>query len=368
MKLPTAERSRTSFLGILRTPQGSTILIAVENMPIAPQVAPTVATGVDYDHPVESRESGEGVVAAGVIVETLDYYPYGSPRLDNKAGGYSGEKRKYIGQEYDSATSLSYLNARYYNSAQGQFISEDPVFNGAPKGQNLEDPQSLNAYSYAEDNPITNEDPSGKLSASQKAAISATFSQISQTLSSIQGFLTGAASAAGSTIASSPLNPFSIPVAHAPTSQASLVPQTYLSAAGPTNQAYNNGFNAGYDFGTKATQAGFAIGSILSGVGAVDLSIDASTIGAQGISADSLGSHVLARMSERGVTIEQINDTIQNGQSFEYFHDGAQKVGYYNPSSQIFVGQIKDSGNITTVITNATPQYIENLKNLPAGK
>ncbi len=49
-----------------------------------------------------------------------------------------------------------------YNSAQGQFLSEDPVFLGDPKQQNLKDPQSLNSYSFANDNPITNEDPSGR--------------------------------------------------------------------------------------------------------------------------------------------------------------------------------------------------------------
>jgi hypothetical protein len=52
------------------------------------------------------------------------------------------------------------LNARYYNGVQGQFISEDPVFLGGQ--QNLQDPQSLNAYSYSEDNPIIKEDPTGK--------------------------------------------------------------------------------------------------------------------------------------------------------------------------------------------------------------
>jgi len=52
------------------------------------------------------------------------------------------------------------LNARYYDSTQGQFISEDPIFLGSR--QNLTDPQSLNAYSYSEDNPIIKEDPLGK--------------------------------------------------------------------------------------------------------------------------------------------------------------------------------------------------------------
>jgi RHS repeat-associated protein len=63
----------------------------------------------------------------------------------------------------DTATGLSYLNARYYNGTQGQFISQDPVFLASPPQQNLQDPQSLNAYSYSQDNPITQEDPLGKL-------------------------------------------------------------------------------------------------------------------------------------------------------------------------------------------------------------
>jgi RHS repeat-associated protein len=56
----------------------------------------------------------------------------------------------------------AFLNARYYNSAQGQFLSEEPVFLGDPKSQVLTDPQSLNSYSYANDNPIVKSDPSGK--------------------------------------------------------------------------------------------------------------------------------------------------------------------------------------------------------------
>jgi RHS repeat-associated protein len=52
------------------------------------------------------------------------------------------------------------LNARYYDSPQGQFISQDPIF--LSSSQNLTDPQSLNAYSYSEDNPIIKSDPNGK--------------------------------------------------------------------------------------------------------------------------------------------------------------------------------------------------------------
>lgn len=56
----------------------------------------------------------------------------------------------------------AFLNARYYDGNHGQFISQDPVFLGDPSQQNLVDPQSLNAYSYSADNPITKSDPNGK--------------------------------------------------------------------------------------------------------------------------------------------------------------------------------------------------------------
>jgi RHS repeat-associated protein len=110
---------------------------------------------------------------SGTVVETLAYYPYGAIRIDNTAGSYSGESRKYIGQMYDAATQLSYLNARYYNGTRGQFISEDAVFLALGNlhqtqqlrhdyGTLLATPQSLNSYSYASDNPVVNKDPTGR--------------------------------------------------------------------------------------------------------------------------------------------------------------------------------------------------------------
>jgi RHS repeat-associated protein len=96
----------------------------------------------------------------GAIGELLDYQPYGSSRLDEKTS--FNEQRKFIGEQYDAASGLSYLNARYYNGSNGRFISEDPTFLGDPKSQDLTNPQSLNSYNYANGNPITNRDPSGK--------------------------------------------------------------------------------------------------------------------------------------------------------------------------------------------------------------
>jgi len=107
--------------------------------------------------------TGSNIVTdqTGAVVETLDYYPYGGLRLDSKTN-YGGAKYKYAGTQYDAGTGLDYAQQRYYNSARGNFISEDPVFLGDPKSQVLTDPQSLNVYSYANDNPITRNDPTGR--------------------------------------------------------------------------------------------------------------------------------------------------------------------------------------------------------------
>ncbi len=97
---------------------------------------------------------------SATVVQLLDYYPYGGNRLNEKSGGFD-EQRKFSNHEYDQDTGLNYMNARYYNSNYGSFISEDPVFLGLGGGQVasleekkkfnsfLSDPQQLNSYSYA---------------------------------------------------------------------------------------------------------------------------------------------------------------------------------------------------------------------------
>lgn len=71
------------------------------------------------------------------------------------------EQRQFIGEEYDAETGLNYLNARYYDSKTGRFTSQDPMFWALPT-ELLADPQQLNSYSYARNNPIIGSDPSGE--------------------------------------------------------------------------------------------------------------------------------------------------------------------------------------------------------------
>src|ERR1700719_1796692 len=111
------------------------------------QTASGVATGTAqtrYMHPDHLGSTNVVTNASGTVVQTLDYYPYGGTRVSASIGG-ADSARKYIDQCADQS-GLDYLNARYYSSSQGQFLSEDPVFLGDPKGQDLKNPQNLNTY------------------------------------------------------------------------------------------------------------------------------------------------------------------------------------------------------------------------------
>lgn len=66
---------------------------------------------------------------------------------------------KYAGYYYDKETKTYYLKARYYNPEIQRFISED-TYRGV-----LEDPLSLNLYTYVKNNPLIYVDPTGHVTA-----------------------------------------------------------------------------------------------------------------------------------------------------------------------------------------------------------
>jgi RHS repeat-associated protein len=121
-----------------------------------------------YVHPDHLGSTNVVTDASGTVAQLFDYYPYGATRVSSTTFP-TNEKRQYIGQLYDQGSGLNYLNARYYDSARGQFTSQDPAFWGSK--QNLLDPQSLNAYSYAEDNPVTKKDPKGLAATPQRIVL-----------------------------------------------------------------------------------------------------------------------------------------------------------------------------------------------------
>jgi RHS repeat-associated protein len=62
--------------------------------------------------------------------------------------------RGFVGGTVDSTTGFTNLGAREYDPGTGRFLSVDPVLE-------TDDPQQMNGYSYAANNPVTFSDPTG---------------------------------------------------------------------------------------------------------------------------------------------------------------------------------------------------------------
>ena len=110
----------------------------------------------------------------GNVVERRDYLPYGEERLEviediEHPELYESESYGYTDKELDDETGLMYYSARYYDPVIGRFISVDPlVLDEAQKSEQnlqeiLQNPQMLNAYTYALNNPVQYTDPSGEI-------------------------------------------------------------------------------------------------------------------------------------------------------------------------------------------------------------
>ncbi|MFE7331906.1 RHS repeat-associated core domain-containing protein [Streptomyces sp. NPDC057565] len=78
--------------------------------------------------------------------------PFGAPR--GTSTGTWPDDKAFLGKPADTATGLTHIGAREYDPTTGQFISVDPVLDTT-------DPQSLNGYTYADNNPVTHADPTG---------------------------------------------------------------------------------------------------------------------------------------------------------------------------------------------------------------
>jgi RHS repeat-associated protein len=68
----------------------------------------------------------------------------------------------FTGQYHDFETDLDYFRARYFGSSMGRFMTPD--WSAKPQGVPyavLDDPQSLNLYTYVRNNPLNRTDPDG---------------------------------------------------------------------------------------------------------------------------------------------------------------------------------------------------------------
>jgi RHS repeat-associated protein len=96
---------------------------------------------------------------SGTIQSESDYYPWGGELkfLNNDPNHY-----KFTGKERDSESGNDYFEARYYSSAMGRFLIPDWSVKIEPVPYaKLDNPQSLNLYSYVLNSPLSNLDTDG---------------------------------------------------------------------------------------------------------------------------------------------------------------------------------------------------------------
>jgi RHS repeat-associated protein len=86
------------------------------------------------------------------VATATTYEPFG--KVLQQAGN-SGTVYGFTGEQYDTSTEQLYLRARYYNPGLHTFMGKDP-WNGNP-GR----PQSMNGWSYVDNNSVNLTDPTG---------------------------------------------------------------------------------------------------------------------------------------------------------------------------------------------------------------
>ena len=100
----------------------------------------------------------------------------------------------YNGENYNERSGLQYLRARYYEPETGTFLTRDSYLG------NIMNPLSQNRYSYAENNPIMNVDPSGHIAKWIKNLGSAIKSTVTNVVSSVKSFATKVVTAVKNTV------------------------------------------------------------------------------------------------------------------------------------------------------------------------
>src|SRR6185312_8536561 len=118
-------------------------------------VAVTSGT-VHYWHGDHLGSSSVITDSTGAKVQAITYQPHGGVNTNQSFTTPAVDvPYKFTGKEFDSSTDFYYYESRYYDPWFGRFISPDTIV------PNPTDPQDLNRYTYAGNNPLRYTDPTG---------------------------------------------------------------------------------------------------------------------------------------------------------------------------------------------------------------
>ncbi|MFF8948500.1 RHS repeat-associated core domain-containing protein [Streptomyces sp. NPDC014940] len=127
---------------------------------IAGETVATHSSDGHFTYLIPDRQ-GTGTLAIDSQTQAVtrrQYKPFGEQR--DQTGTWTAGQRGYVGGTQDDNTGLTNLGAREYDPSIGRFLAPDPLLDTG-------DPQSWNAYDYADDTPVTSSDPSGLCMADQ---------------------------------------------------------------------------------------------------------------------------------------------------------------------------------------------------------
>ncbi|MGW8362914.1 ricin-type beta-trefoil lectin domain protein [Streptomyces wedmorensis] len=164
---------------VRRNPGKTTLTLGTDELIVdtSSTATPKPQTGI-RSYPVPGGmtivRTGAGTAAGAFVVQVADHHgtdglaidlstlvatrrvsdPFGNPRGAQPATWAGG--KGFVGGSKDTATGLTNLGVRQYQPTTGRFLSADPLLDTA-------DPQSWNGYAYADNNPVTNSDPDGRM-------------------------------------------------------------------------------------------------------------------------------------------------------------------------------------------------------------
>jgi len=140
----------------------------------ANRVCSVETNGTYYFHSDHLGSSNVITDENGEQVSLTEYTPYGGTHAQE---GTYDQNYKFTGKELDPSTGLYYYGARYYDPELGRFTQADTIV------PNPFSPQTLNRYTYCNNNPLKYVDPSGH------------FPWVAAIIGAIVGAATGAISA-----------------------------------------------------------------------------------------------------------------------------------------------------------------------------